>query len=286
MRVLTADQGNTTIRFALFEDKTLMSESVVSSMTPEEILPLVESWNPEGGIFSSVGRFDIRFVETLRQLVDDRLLVLTPHTPLPIKVEYDTPETLGVDRLATAVGGYSILRREGGVIADCGTAITIDLLKPGGVFAGGRISPGVKMRFAALHEHTARLPLVGTEGDTPVAGLSTETSLRSGVVRGVAGELVSAAFDYRSEMEIQSSGKGIADKGEIDIRNNEESAPCNILLTGGDSDMLAPFVESYLAIFPQRFVLKIIPNLLNIGLLTIYYFNLEKDRDPGDQDLF
>lgn len=253
MRVLTADQGNTKIKFTLFDGGRRVASAAVRTDAPEEILPIVDSWHPDGGIFSSVGKFDIRFVETLRQLVDDRLLVLTPHTPLPVGVEYETPQTLGVDRLSTAVGAFALLGGRGGTIADCGSALTVDVLKPGGVFAGGRISPGVMMRMKSLHEFTARLPLVEPEGDTPVCGHSTSTAIRSGVVRGIAGELVTAAAAYAAM-----------------------TGGARLLLTGGDAPLLEPFVRESVGSLGLAMDLLTVPDLLDRGLLEIYRFNLDK----------
>ncbi len=252
MKVLTVDQGNTLMKMTLFDAGREVRSVAVSTGKPEEALPVVDSWAPDGGIFCSVGRFDIRFVETLRQLAGDRLLVLTPHTSLPIGVNYSNPSTLGVDRLAAAAGAFAEYQGEGCVIADCGSALTVDLLDREGVFRGGRISPGVGMRIRALHDFTARLPLIDPHGEVPVAGDSTETSLRAGVVRGTAAEIAQAALDYARLDRIR-----------------------HLVLTGGDAGLLLPFVMEYIE--GEKYGIKVSEsrNLLSHGLLRIFDHNLK-----------
>lgn len=255
MKILTADQGNTLLKLTLFEDGREVAAETVGTSAPEECLPVIDGWQPDGGIFCSVGRFDIRFVETMRQLVSDRLLVLTPQTPLPITIDYDSPETLGVDRIASAVGASALYPDEGCVVADCGSAITIDLIDRTGIFRGGRISPGLEMRAKAMSSYTARLPFVSGDGDVPFVGRTTETSLRSGIVFGIAHELAGAVADY-------SEDRGVR----------------RLVLTGGDSARLYPFVRKAISDLRERFDVNLVPNLLNKGLLHIYEYNLKHEN--------
>lgn len=250
MRILTADQGNTLLKLSLFEDGREVVSEVVGTDKPEDALPMIDNWKPEGGVFCSVGKFDIRFVETLRHLVADRLLVLTPQTPLPISIDYETPETLGVDRIAGASGAAFLFPGEGCVIADCGSAVTIDLLDRSGIFRGGRISPGVSMRLKALNNFTARLPLVEGKGDTPTAGRSTDTSMRSGVIFGIAHELTGAVADYSLDRNVN-----------------------RLVMTGGDSTLLYPFVKFSSGRIKNRIEVVEVPNLLGYGLLSIFEYN-------------
>lgn len=254
MKILTADQGNTFLKFTLFDDDREVASTTVKSDAPEEVLPIVDEWSPDGGIFSSVGRFDIRFVETLRKLVCDRLLVLTPHTPLPLTVDYSSRDTLGVDRLAAAAGAAMIFPGDGCVVADCGSALTVDLLGGDGSFKGGRISPGVFMRIKALHNFTARLPLIEKNGEIPVVGKSTETSLRSGIIYGMAHELAGAPSDYSLTTPVR-----------------------RLVLTGGDADLLEPYVRKCAESTGGGFEINNVSNLLNQGLLYIFKYNLERD---------
>ena len=109
-------------------------------------------------------------------------------TPIPLRNLYHTPETLGMDRLAAAVGAYEQHQGELLVI-DAGTAITYDRVTADGEYLGGNISPGVEMRLKALHEFTAKLPLVAEWGNCPEFGYDTETAIRSGVKNGIKCEI-------------------------------------------------------------------------------------------------
>lgn len=113
---------------------------------------------------------------------------LTHHTPIPIQLDYATPHTLGRDRIATAVGAYYMNREAAWLIIDLGTCLTIDILADG-VFRGGLISPGVQMRFQAMHEFTAGLPLVKGDYTTSFPGKTTEESMQVGVSTSIGYEI-------------------------------------------------------------------------------------------------
>lgn len=113
---------------------------------------------------------------------------LSHSTPIPIGLDYDTPHTLGRDRIATAVGAYVIDADATWVIIDLGTCLTLDLLHSG-VFKGGLISPGVQMRFAAMNKFTAGLPLVEQNYNVTFPGKSTEQSLQVGVCQSIGYEI-------------------------------------------------------------------------------------------------
>lgn len=120
---------------------------------------------------------------------------------MPIRLAYHTPQTLGRDRIATAVGAWGIAQRLDNasdvLVIDAGTALTYDLITANGCFIGGNIAPGLALRFKSLHEHTGQLPLIDADGDTPVVGYDTPTAIRSGVVLGMLGEVRSYLADLK-----------------------------------------------------------------------------------------
>jgi len=117
------------------------------------------------------------------------ILRFTPDTPVPITSRYRTPETLGSDRLAAVIGASTLKPGKDLLIIDAGTCITYEVIDARGNYWGGNIAPGMQMRLRALHEFTARLPLVEAEGDVPGMGYDTETAIRSGVLRGMKYEI-------------------------------------------------------------------------------------------------
>ncbi len=128
----------------------------------------------------------------LRRLLEKRcrrLLVLDPATTrTPLRVGYATPQTLGADRLAAAVGAWQIVAGGKVLVVDVGTAVTYDLVD-NGVFVGGNIAPGINMRLRALNRYTDRLPLVDSTGPVEDWGRDTAMALRAGAVDGVVAEI-------------------------------------------------------------------------------------------------
>ena len=114
---------------------------------------------------------------------------LSDQTSIPIKLIYDTPETLGPDRIAAAVGAYLLDPNSPWLIVDLGTCLTIDILD-GNQFLGGMISPGIDIRYRALHEFTAGLPLVKMDDTKKFPGKSTEESIQVGVSQSIRHEIM------------------------------------------------------------------------------------------------
>lgn len=251
-RFLAIDHGNSFFKLSLLSDGCLEEECRIPSASAEEIFACLEHLNPDCATFCSVGRLDSRLVESLRRALDGNLLILSHSTPLPIAIEYATPSTLGLDRIALAAGAASLFEGECVAVADAGTALTIDVVgvRPGRdgvasepVFLGGRISPGVRLRFNSLHDYTATLPQVYADGHTPLTGDSTETSIRSGVVRGLADEIVETFRQYK-----------------------EHHGCIRLLLTGGDAPMLFNLLSS-------RIPAVLEADLMAKGLHYIYNYN-------------
>ena len=186
---LTIDMGNTRVKYAVFDGGTVVSDGC-SEEFDEAVIDRILAAHP--GITQAI-------VATTRGPVDDtvalvrrrigRCLRLSPQLPLPIRNGYTTPETLGEDRLAAAVGAASLYPGRNLLIVDFGTAITIDQVSADGVFRGGNISPGVQMRFRALHDYTAALPLCESCEDQTLLGRSTVEAIRQGVMNGIAFEI-------------------------------------------------------------------------------------------------
>ena len=114
---------------------------------------------------------------------------LTPLTPIPLTIDYATPSTLGVDRIAAAIGAASLHPGKELLVVDAGTAVTYDRVTARRHFSGGNIAPGFGMRLKALHAVTARLPLVSSHGETRLWGNSTDSAMRSGARNGVVAEI-------------------------------------------------------------------------------------------------
>lgn len=243
--ILTIDIGNTALKAAVYEGERLV-QSVVSGVVSPEVPEALVTCNTFDGIaYCCVGDDSAGVGESLRGY-GLPFLKLDAGTPLPIEVDYDSRGSLGVDRVAAAVGVASPC--EAVLVADAGTAVTIDLVADGH-FRGGNISPGLKLRFRSLNAFTSRLPLVGPEGELPVWGHDTTTAIRAGVVRGLVAEL-RAAFEA-------------AAAGHDALR---------MTLTGGDAEILAPLLSQ------AGVPVSVDSQAVGRGLVRIFEYNKQLDH--------
>lgn len=149
-------------------------------------------------------------------------LILHDPAMLPLRVELEKPQAVGIDRLLNAVAVNA--RRQpsqAAVIVDCGSAITVDALSREGTFLGGAIAPGLGLSARALHEFTYWLPLVDTATVPAPLGQSTEAAMRSGLFWGTVGAVKELVH------RIARSLDGTA----------------TVYLTGGDAALLAPHLD-------------------------------------------
>ena len=188
---LCIDQGNSRTKVALMTDEgKTVKHLIYRSFSSSDVERLFDLYDISDSIISSVVDIEAAVVNTLNRR--SRHFVLFDHnTPVPIVNKYDTPETLGQDRLAAAVGAKSLCPDENLLIIDAGSAITYDFVSSDGEYLGGNIAPGIKMRFTMLQRMTKKLPLVETDEHEliPLFGTNTRDAIAAGVIRGVAYEV-------------------------------------------------------------------------------------------------
>ncbi|MGN1229845.1 MAG: type III pantothenate kinase [Prevotella sp.] len=193
---LIIDAGNTCIKLAAFKGEELVEVCRMDYDEPEKFGRFASSYPFLRGIVSSVVDLPPALEAAISALPFEVVRLVPGDTPVPLRIMYATPHTLGADRLAAAVGAYA---KSGGrevLVIDVGTCITYDFVNANGEYLGGNISPGPKLRLKALNSFTARLPLVSRHGDTPELGNTTETAIRSGVVNGIRREIEGYISDY------------------------------------------------------------------------------------------
>lgn len=189
----------------------------------------IEEMRADGGLLSALDAFVAKYgfrcgiIASVRDLTEAEEAVLQRQpfpilrfdsdTPIPITNHYRTPKTLGSDRVAAVIGASSLKPGEDLLIIDAGTCITYEVIDAQGNYWGGNIAPGMQMRLRALHEYTARLPLVEAEGEVPGMGYDTETAIRSGVLRGmkyeIEGYIRSMKAKYPHLLVFLTGGNGI-----------------------------------------------------------------------------
>ena len=185
---LIIDIGNTSAKLAVFSQEKIIETIRCSNQTLEGLSSLCERFPIEKGIVSTVVTLNENIIKQLGSL-SFPIKMFTHKTPVPIKNQYETPHTLGMDRLAAVVEAYSAKPNHPILVIDAGTCITIDFIDEQGQYKGGNISPGADMRLKALHTFTSKLPEIAREGEIPSIGRNTETAIRSGVMKGIEHEI-------------------------------------------------------------------------------------------------
>lgn len=236
---LVVDSGNTRIKIGLFKDRELIMKKSFLKLT--ELKDFMLASSADHLLVSSVNHDSTEILSWSNST--GKKISLTSLLSLPIRVAYQTPQTLGVDRLAAVCGAQDLFPTRNCLIIDAGTCINYELLDAQNVYHGGAISPGITMRFEAMHKFTARLPLVSANENIDLIGNTTATCLQSGVMNGVLAEV-----------------KGI-------IKQYQVLYPeLTVILCGGDY----PFFENRLK--PAIFVA---PELVLIGLNRILRYHVE-----------
>lgn len=189
MTNLIIDIGNTRIKVALFENNEIIVKFQTDLLTKNDIAALKDDHpNLNSAIVSSVRNNTSDLIDILKNELDF-VINLDHNTLLPIENNYETPETLGKDRLAAAVGANKIFPNKNVLIIDAGTAITYDFINEMNQYKGGFITPGLNMRFKALHHFTEKLPLLNATNPESFFGNNTNNSILGGVQLGIEGEL-------------------------------------------------------------------------------------------------
>ena len=168
----------------------MINHFIYKQFSSAEVERLFDLYDITDSIISSVVNIEAAVVNTLSRR--SQHFVLFDHmTPVPITNRYESPETLGQDRLAAAVGAKRLCPNENLLIIDAGSAITYDFVTAEGEYIGGNIAPGLKMRFTILQRMTKKLPLVDPEENEliPLFGKNTRDAIAAGVIRGVAYEV-------------------------------------------------------------------------------------------------
>lgn len=194
MHHLILDFGNTFYKGAVFDQQKLIYKFFGTQLQLEELVRLKKDLPKlNKAIYSSVIDLDPALKDFLNSEFNS--IELTHKTRLPIQNRYKTPETLGKDRLAAAVGAAQLYPNQNLLIIDAGSSITYEIVISN-AYLGGAISPGIQMRLKSLHQFTGKLPLVNAPlGKVNLLGNTTEEAILSGVLNGILME-VDGIIDY------------------------------------------------------------------------------------------
>jgi type III pantothenate kinase len=240
---LAIDIGNTRVKAAVFEGDKLVELAVFDkAIIVSEIMKIAKKNTISAGIISNVAPISEKKMQQLKKSVN--FIIVSAALKVPFTNLYKTPNTLGVDRIALVAAAVKQFPNKNVLIIDAGTCITFDFVNKKTAYLGGAISPGIKMRYKALHAFTANLPLIDILEFKDFIGKNTEESILSGVLNGVIKEINGVIEDYKHKY-----------------------LHLTIVLTGGDTNFLSKQLKS--SIFAnQNFVLQ--------GLNEILKFNEHK----------
>ncbi len=238
MNNVVLDIGNTRIKVAIFTQTELQELRFFEQggyLACQEYLATV---NATWCILSTTQQDESDFISFLKHHF--QLIELNAQTPIPIKIDYETPETLGDDRKAAVCGAIAEFGYKPMLVITAGTCVTYNYFD-GKSFLGGSISPGLQMRYQAMHEFTGLLPLVKDSAFDGLIGYTTEQSLLSGVRQGILAEV-----------------EGMITKYQLLHKN------LSVFLCGGDTFFFESRLKS--KIFAS-------PNLVLLGLNHILQYN-------------
>jgi type III pantothenate kinase len=239
MLTICFDFGNTRLKAAIFENENLKEEIVLVDDSVATISFLIEKYNPTKTILSSV----IKHNQEIEDVLASKSIFhkLTSATKINFTTPVGKPETIGADRLALVCAAVHFYPRKNNLIIGLGSCITYNFVNQLHEFLGGGISPGMDMRFKAMHDYTALLPLEKETWNFPLIGYDTKTNLQSGVLNGMAAEIEGIVERYGNKFD-----------------------NFNVVLTGGNSSYFAGQLKS--RIFADR-------NFLFKGLYALSELN-------------
>lgn len=191
---LCLDFGNTRLKCALFTNATITAELTLENDEPATLAAVLEQYKPTRSILSSV----INHNPALETLLADntRFHKLSDQSTLNFTTPVGKPETIGADRLALVAAAVHFYPGQHNLIIASGSCITYNFVNKFHEFLGGAISPGLEMRFKAMHQFTAKLPLVSADSNFPLIGYDTKTNLQSGAILGLAKEMDGMIEEY------------------------------------------------------------------------------------------
>jgi type III pantothenate kinase len=251
--LLACDIGNTNIKTGLFSGDSLIEKKIFDN--PDSFRSYLRTCSAEQFAVSSVVPELTGIITGEISIIKNSIpFIITRKVKFNLKIAYDSPETLGIDRVCSAEGAYALYKNSDSyksynkstyiISIDSGTATTINIVSYPAVFTGGIIAPGISMMFDALNSRTAQLPKVSEKSYESFIGRNTASSIASGVLNSAAGLITNTLSYLKSEL------------GAEDLK---------IFITGGNAGKLLPYL---------KFNYTHIPELVLLGVKSIYDKNL------------
>jgi type III pantothenate kinase len=233
--LLVVETGNTTTSIAIFRGEECLEVHKVPSLTmfdkdgvDAQLLPVIVNFPAlrDAVLCSVVPSLDEAIRSSLLTHLSGEVLAVTSSMRLPFMLHYDMPDSFGADRIALCALSRRLYPGEAVIALDIGTAITVDVLASGQDYLGGLIMPGLDLMAKSLHEHTARLPLVGIDRPETLIGRSTVDCIRNGIALGCV-----------------SSIEGLLVKIKRWLRDEHDEQSIRVIATGGNAPLIAGMLD-------------------------------------------
>lgn len=249
--ILTLDIGNTRTHIGLYDGEQMKKFCLFTADLLNNLSQCLESnlcnIHIDGAIVCSVvNDLNNGVVSVLKELYGVEPVVVSSNINLPIHLNVDEPEKLGVDRIVNGAFAYS-LYNQAVIVIDCGSAITFDIVDNSGNFLGGVIALGLKNHLKALSNSTFALPSLDIEKVEFAIGKNTKQAILSGVVLGTA-KMVD----------------GIIDSCKKELKVNTK-----IILTGGDAPSLQKYLTHHIDLCSTDYTLDALNYLYNFQMRNI-----------------
>lgn len=234
------DIGNTNAKLGFFRKNKLLD--IKLNVTDRQIIKILKENNPEQIAIGTVRKGIGELIKKSSKI--SNTLVINHLTRLPINILYDTPHTLGIDRVAAATGAAYLFKNQNCLTIDLGTCITYDFTDSSSNYRGGGISPGIEMKLKAMHKFTSKLPNVTTKTNAQLIGKTTKECMLSGAINGTIVEIEGIIRLYQQSFD-----------------------DLTIIFCGGDAIFFESKIKGH--IFAN-------PNLVLVGLNQILKYNLNE----------
>ena len=196
--ILTVNVGDKRVKVAVFENDTIFESFVFETISFEKKIKKIIKNNDliTHLVVASVGLIDKSVFFGLENSV--KVHFVSHQDLFPFENKYQTPHTLGIDRMVLAAGAVLQYPNQNRLVIDAGTCVTYDFINQKNHYLGGAITPGLAMRYKALNQYTSKLPLLENEVPAFFIGDSTAQSIHSGVVNGLTFEIDGFIDQYKS----------------------------------------------------------------------------------------
>lgn len=243
--VAVLDFGNSKVKLAVYKhDKAIEITTISLENFIEESNLLFKKYNDITHIVvASVNHLSENLIQHISK--DKEICIISQNSKLPYNNHYKTPHTLGIDRIVLSAGAVFSYPNQNRLVIDAGTCITYDFVTKENNYLGGAISPGIAMRYKALHHFTSKLPLLNFNESKNYIGNSTQDAIHGGVIQGVIYEIEGFIAQYKKDYD-----------------------NFIIILTGGDAVFLAKNIKN--SIFAQ-------PNFLLESLYQLFLYQTKNE---------